>query len=330
MKKLSFIFLLILNIPLNCYAIGSFAIDGDTLKSGMSWDAITKEEADANAIKYCASKGCKTLANFQGTCGSLSISYEGKLAYGAGQGPTKEIAQNYALGECRKYGDHCKIAISGCDSNQKVTAPQPQANAVENVYVASSFKQACFNSEGNYKSFNYSDGAEANVVTDIFDRDRSCACNISASNQRSIEINPSLRDQQSDPLAIRKPFPLNLWNIYTIAKYPYGGCPSDADYRKIVQEIINDNRVEAKRAEENKPKPFTKQEIAASKKICTVIVSKVNAAKNYCANAPSPSSCMKIKRNLIESETVSFPTIIGVLEICSELGYPLSIFDWER
>jgi len=206
--------------------------------------------------------------------------------------------------------------------------------SIDQHVAAKSKKEACYPS-GNYKIFNYSDGRKARNVDEMRGiGDEECACWISdQTGENKYEIYPSLRND--DPLAIRKPYPLNLWSIYTKQKYPFGGCPTENDYKQIVQSMNNQKKQEevknAQEAEKQKNQPkLTKAEIAEIKKICQVMVDKNNSAEDACASAGDPNRCIKIKRNkiLTDLKINDLESRSGILTICGSLGFPINIFSW--
>jgi len=207
-------------------------------------------------------------------------------------------------------------------NEQKNQNNSPQVSAQN---VAGSYKEACYNSQGNFKEITYSDGVTAIVKDDIMASPKysTCSCDIYYQSEfkSRIEINPSFSDRGSNP------FPNNLWSVYTKNKYPYGGCPSEADYQTLKQSINNDKLQRDKEA--NNSKPMTKKEIAEFKKTCSVIVSKFRTAKDVCSTTNDPKTCIIAKKQLIEAETVGYPAIIAVLGLCSQLNYPISVFDWD-
>ena len=229
--------------------------------------------------------------------------------------------------------------LYGCDLKTKavdqmleaITLHLKQKNeSTEQPVAAKSLKEACYPS-GYYKTFNYSDGRKARNVDEMRRGAEECACWISdSSGENKYEIYPSLRSD--DPLAIRKPYPLNLWSIYTKQKYPFGGCPSENDYKQIVQSMNKQkNQEEAAEVEKQKNQPkLTKAEIAEIKKICQVIVDKNSSAEDACASAGDIDRCIKIKRNkiLTDLKVNDLERKIGILTICGSLGFPLSVLSW--
>ena len=196
--------------------------------------------------------------------------------------------------------------------------------------AAKSLKEACYPS-GDYTISYYSDGRKARNVDVMRSGEKMCDCWISdASGDKTYEIYLSLRT--NDPLAIRKPDPVNLWNIYTKQKYPFGGCPSEYDYQQIVQSINNDKKQkEVQEAEKQKNLPkLTKEETAAIKQLCQVIVDQNSSVEDACATAGDIDRCIKIKRNkiLTDLKVNNWERKIGILTICGSLGFPLNVLSW--
>jgi len=72
----------------------------------------TKEEAIANAQKFCAESGgkvCKTAISYE-TCGAYAASSKHG---GVGMAATKKLAQANAIAACNE--DACKIVIADCN-----------------------------------------------------------------------------------------------------------------------------------------------------------------------------------------------------------------------
>lgn len=132
------------------------------------------------------------------------------------------------------------MSVMNQDSNIQ-TQPQQVLDSNQNSAFANSYEQACYNSSNNFKKVTYSDGVKAYVTLDLFNKYKTCACDISLPTG-TLELIPSLIRDQEIP-AIR--------DLYT-KNYPYGGCPSEADYLKITQLIqTKKNEDAAREAKEN-------------------------------------------------------------------------------
>jgi len=78
---------------------------------------------------------------------------------------------------------------------------------------------------------------------------------------------------------------------------------------------------------------FTKEDTAQLKKICSIVVSSYQIARNDCLIAADPKYCLKGKRKLI-TETfaqtfgINSMQFFGVVTMCEQLKYPLNSFEW--
>ena len=69
----------------------------------------TKEEAEANAQKFCEDKSCKTVISYQ-QCGAYAASAKHG---GYGMAASKKAAQDLAVNACGS--DACKIIVADCN-----------------------------------------------------------------------------------------------------------------------------------------------------------------------------------------------------------------------
>jgi hypothetical protein len=108
----------LVTLPSAAYAAGAIAVDdqaGDTDAGyGLAVGADTREEAAKQALQYCKEEGntsCKVVVRFD-KCGAYASS---KDFYGVGWGNSKQAAIDMAKEKC---GDHCKVIVSDCDSDE--------------------------------------------------------------------------------------------------------------------------------------------------------------------------------------------------------------------
>jgi ABC-type sugar transport system substrate-binding protein len=99
-------------------AFGAFAYDESTGKYGASWNQATEKEADAAALKGCASDKCKIVFRTAASqCGALAATENGK-AWGGAKRPKREEAEKAALANCQKRvkaGAECKVKTADCN-----------------------------------------------------------------------------------------------------------------------------------------------------------------------------------------------------------------------
>ena len=99
-------------------AVGAFAYDEATGKYGASWNQATDKQAEAEALKGCASEKCKIVFRTRaGECGAIAATDNGK-AWGGAKRPKREEAEKAALDNCRKRvsaGAQCKLRVNECN-----------------------------------------------------------------------------------------------------------------------------------------------------------------------------------------------------------------------
>jgi len=127
--RLAFIFVMTL-ISGNTFAIGAIAIDQTSLKSGISWNASTKQEANRLAMSSCKTAQCEIVTNFENQCAAVAMGTNG--SYGYMLSATISQARKVALETCKKYeGINCSIVLSQCDPEydtpKAVAPPKPAA-----------------------------------------------------------------------------------------------------------------------------------------------------------------------------------------------------------
>ncbi len=99
-------------------SFGAFAYDEATGKYGASWNQATEKEADAAALKGCASDKCKVVfRTAAGQCGAIATTDNGK-AWGGAKRPKREEAEKAALANCQKRvkaGAQCNVKAADCN-----------------------------------------------------------------------------------------------------------------------------------------------------------------------------------------------------------------------
>ena len=99
-------------------AFGAFAYDQTTGKYGYSWNETSEKQAEAAALKGCASEKCKIVFRTKGgQCGAFAMAENGKIWGGATRSKRDE-AEKAALDNCRKRvsaGAQCKVRGSECN-----------------------------------------------------------------------------------------------------------------------------------------------------------------------------------------------------------------------
>jgi len=112
----------------NTFAIGAIAIDQNSLKSGISWNASSKQEANRLAMSSCKTAQCEIVTNFENQCAAVAMGTNG--SYGYMLSATVSQAKKIALDTCKKYdGINCSIVLSQCDPEYEtpkaVAPPKP-------------------------------------------------------------------------------------------------------------------------------------------------------------------------------------------------------------
>ncbi len=97
---------------------GAFAYDDASGKYGASWNQASEKEADATALKGCASQNCKIVFRTgAGQCGAVAATENGK-AWGGAKRPKREEAEKAAIANCQKRvkaGAQCKVKTADCN-----------------------------------------------------------------------------------------------------------------------------------------------------------------------------------------------------------------------
>src|SRR3954447_5028152 len=99
-------------------AVGAFAYDEATGKYGASWNQATDKQAEAEALKGCASEKCKIVFRTRaGECGAIAATDNGK-AWGGAKRPKREEAEKAATANCEKRpgaAGKCKVKTADCN-----------------------------------------------------------------------------------------------------------------------------------------------------------------------------------------------------------------------
>jgi hypothetical protein len=100
-------------------AAGAIAI-GRCDRVGYSYDQPSPGAAAARALAECRANGdssCSVVVRMRRVCGAFAISGRGGCgARGWAYGGSRALAENIALGECRRHGGRgCRIQVWVCD-----------------------------------------------------------------------------------------------------------------------------------------------------------------------------------------------------------------------
>jgi hypothetical protein len=97
-------------------AYGAFALDNDAHKYGYSWNKESAREADAAALKGCATDGCKVVFRTgPKQCGAIALTADASVWGGAQRGE-RAAAELAAVENCEKRTKgQCKIKAAACN-----------------------------------------------------------------------------------------------------------------------------------------------------------------------------------------------------------------------
>jgi len=137
------------------------------------------------------------------------------------------------------------------------------SNQTNTKKTSKSYKEACFGPDDNYKKIQYSDGTKANVIKDIMSGYNACGCEIQIGS-KALELTPSMIGHSISPSML--PEVETLYKAYS----PFYGCPTDADYLKIVQilKIQEVKQAEAEKKEDEKLKIAIHNLIEMNQRFC--------------------------------------------------------------
>ena len=95
---------------------GAVAYDQDARKYGASFDQATQSQAYEQALKACASAGCRVHAVEPKGCGALALSASDK-AWGGADRVTLAAAKRDAVQHCQSHTQtgSCTVRVSGCN-----------------------------------------------------------------------------------------------------------------------------------------------------------------------------------------------------------------------
>ena len=144
---------------------------GDQGAEGMSWNQTSAAEADRVALNYCARYGtnCKLVYRFQNTCGALAKS-DDKRHFQAATAPTKEQAEESAIGTCKSHWGKCASDLSSCSyADRHVPPPGPRAISWGAIAFSSADGQT-----GHSQAKDDRAAAEKEALSDCSRRGRSC------------------------------------------------------------------------------------------------------------------------------------------------------------
>lgn len=88
---------------------GSIAFDKSTRAFGYSFNHVSRQAAEVDAIARCPGSNCQSMMWFANGCGALSV---GRITYGAGSGATRASAIAKANSLCGR-GD-CEVLAVTC------------------------------------------------------------------------------------------------------------------------------------------------------------------------------------------------------------------------
>ncbi len=113
---LSTLLFFVITAPARAINHGAIAFDSQTQAFGVSWDMPSQEGANLRAEAECYKngKGCHVVATFVDRCGAYAAGPDN--IWGSGFGPTRQVAERWALNYCAKYGGGCQIKAWGCNS----------------------------------------------------------------------------------------------------------------------------------------------------------------------------------------------------------------------
>jgi hypothetical protein len=97
-------------------SVGAFAYDENSGKYGFSQNQQTESQADAAALKGCASNACKVVFRVgPNQCGAFATTEDGKV-WGGARRDQRNAADSAAIGNCQKRTTaQCKIHGSECN-----------------------------------------------------------------------------------------------------------------------------------------------------------------------------------------------------------------------
>ncbi len=95
---------------------GAFAYDQGAGKYGYSYNEDSQSQADAAALKGCASEGCKIVFRTgPRQCGAIATTENGK-AWGVARRNQRDAAALAAMQDCQKHTHgQCKVKASECN-----------------------------------------------------------------------------------------------------------------------------------------------------------------------------------------------------------------------
>lgn len=95
---------------------GAFALDDAAHKYGYSWNKDSAREADAAALKGCATDKCKVVFRVgPKQCGAIAMTTDGKV-WGGARRDRRDAADLAAIENCQKRtSGQCKISASECN-----------------------------------------------------------------------------------------------------------------------------------------------------------------------------------------------------------------------
>ncbi|URL59526.1 DUF4189 domain-containing protein [Luteibacter flocculans] len=99
---------------------GAIALDKDAGDAGTIADRDTKAIAVHDAMSDCKARGaqgCKVVLTYYNQCAAIAWSDD---SYGASTDKNLQMAEDGALGACRKNGTGCKIVYSACSMPERV------------------------------------------------------------------------------------------------------------------------------------------------------------------------------------------------------------------
>jgi len=114
------IFAILAASDLAAQAAGAIAI-GRCDRVGYSFDQPSPGAAAGRALAECRSNGdrtCSVVVRMQRVCGAFAVSGRGGCgARGWAYGGSRALAEDIALGECRRHGGRdCRIQVWVCDA----------------------------------------------------------------------------------------------------------------------------------------------------------------------------------------------------------------------
>jgi len=165
------------------------------------------------------------------------------------------------------------IMISNLYANNNTSS---QVNTNIETKRTSSFRQACYGPDGNFKKIQYPDGSKAEVVKDGLS-DKACACGIRINSEKYEVLSPKQLEYGDMSSEIS-----NIYKAYS----PFYGCPDYADYSKIIQIL------KFKEAQETKAKLEAKKKEEDEARIATQNL--VDMTQRFCKGIP------KVQVNILE------------------------------